>query len=67
VLQSKVYASGDEGRRNDQTADLDLETNTVIGIVVQHDAANVAYELAQTTESKRYLERDQTSSKSTRE
>ena len=67
VLKSKVYASGDESRRNDQAADLDLETNVVVGVVVQHDAADVANELTQTTESKANLGWNQTSSKSTQE
>lgn len=51
MFEGKVDACADEGRGDDQAADLDLETKGAEGIVVEHNTAYVADRFAQAAEA----------------
>lgn len=42
VLEGEIDACGDEGGRDDDAADLDVEAGVTPWVVVEHDAPNVA-------------------------
>lgn len=42
MFEGEVDAGGDEGGGDDQAADLDLETIGIPGVVVEHDATDIA-------------------------
>ena len=51
MFECEVDAGRNEGRRDDEAANLDLKTELVKGIVPKHDATNVADELTQAAET----------------
>lgn len=55
VLESEVDTGGDEGRRDDETADLDLEAKFIEGVLPQQDASDVADGFAQAAKRERDL------------
>jgi hypothetical protein len=50
VLEGQVDTGGNEGRRDDQAADLDLEAELVEGVVPEHYTTDVSDELAETAQ-----------------
>lgn len=50
MLEAEVHGTGDEGGRDDEAANLDLEADGVEGVVPEHDTAYVADSFTQATQ-----------------